>query len=56
MHVILLAKDGGDFYLYMDVAEFLLSKAMEGRKKLSELSLLDGFLLADFMWNKKLYP
>lgn len=52
---VFLLKDGGEFYLCVDVTEFLLSRSMEKKNKPSELSLsLDAFLLAEFIWNKKL--
>lgn len=54
MLLVFLLKDGEDFYLCVDVAKFLLSRSTE-EKNHSELSLsLDAFLLAQFMWNKKL--
>lgn len=55
MPLVFLLKDAEDFYLCVDVAEFLLSRSTEEKKQHSELSLsLDAFLLAQFMWNKKL--
>lgn len=48
-----LLNGGEDFYLCVDVADFLLSRSTEEKTALRTFLSLDAFLLAQLMWIKK---